>query len=162
MRRAFTLLELLIVITLAGVMTLLSLNFIDTKSLSKDALKTKIQSHFSIISSAVFQCKELSDAMPIQPNGSLANATPLNMLECNTTVPYPLDGGKGVFIPPPLSGFTAYTATENGNDFYITTTAPLASTNDEILTDLSAKYSANQFELTHDATTAYLNFYLSR
>ena len=162
MRKAFSLLELLLVVALAGAMAIFSFSIMDTKSLSKDVIKTQFQSHLMVISSAIFQCKELSDAMPIDANGSLASASVLNTLECNTSTPYLLDGANGSFIPPPLTGFTPYTATENGTDFYISTTTTLASTNDEVLQDLEAKYSLNQYELTHDATTAYLNFYLSR
>lgn len=100
--------------------------------------------------------------MPIQSNGSLANNTLLNTLDCNTSTPYPLDGGKGTFIPPPLNNFTDYTATQNGSEFYITTTTAINSRNDDVLKDLNSTYSAQQYVLTYDTSTAYLNFYISR
>ena len=162
MRRAFSLLELLIVIALLGVMAIFSSNYIDITSISKSNIKTEFKSHFNIISSAILYCKELSNVMPIQNGGSPANATLLTVLECNTSTPYLLDGGKGSFIPPPVTGATAYTATQTGSEFYFSTTAVLDSRNDEVLQELESDYSTNQFELTHDATTAYLKFYLSR
>lgn len=162
MRKAFSLIELLITIALAGVMAMFTINFIDTTSLSKESIKTELQSHLNIITSAVFQCKELSNVMPIQSDGSPASSTLLNTLECNTSTVYQLDGGKGVFIPPALNGFTDYTATQSGTEFYITTTATINSRNDDVLQDLNSSYSANQYVLTYDATTAFLNFYISR
>jgi len=162
MRKAFSLLELLIVIALLGAMTILGTNYMNVTSLSKSNIRTQLQSHFNIISSAVLYCKELSNSMPLQNDGSPANSTLLTVLECNTTTPYLLDGGKGSFIPPPVTGMTAYTATHSGSEFYFSTTATLNSDNDEVLQELESKYSSNQYELTHDATTAYLKFYLSR
>ena len=100
--------------------------------------------------------------MPLQVGGALASASLLDTLECNTSTPYALDGGKGSFIPPPLTDFSAYTATESGTEFYFSTTAVKDSRNDEVLQTLETAYSSNQYVLTHDATTAYLKFYLSR
>lgn len=163
MRKAFSLIELLITVALAGAMAIFISSFIDIDTLTKDNVKTQLQSHLNIISSSILQCKELSNAMPIDSNGSiLANNTPLNSLECNTTTPYSLDGGKGSFIPPSLSGFTSYTATESGDEFYISTTTPITSRNYDVLKDLNTTYSSQQYVLTDDTTTATLNFYLSR
>ena len=100
--------------------------------------------------------------MPVENNTTLANGILVSALECNTTTPYQLDGGKGVFIPPAITGFTDYNATESGTEFYFSTTTTIDSTNDEVLQDLNSSYSTNQYELTYDATTATLKFYLSR
>ncbi len=162
MRKAFSLIELLLTVALAGAMAIFSFSYIDSATLSKESIKTELQSHLNLISSAIFQCKELSNSMPIQSNGSLANNTLLNTLDCNTSTPYPLDGGKGTFIPPPLNNFTDYTATQNGSEFYITTTTAINSRNDDVLKDLNSTYSAQQYVLTYDTSTAYLNFYISR
>lgn len=162
MRKAFSLIELFLVITLAGVMIILAHNYLDTQTISKEQTKAELQSHLNIITATIFQCKELSNMLPIQSNGSPASNTLIDTLECNTTVPYALDGGRGGFIPQPLSDFTAYKATQNGTEFFISTTTAVNSINDEILQDLQTIYSANQYSITHDATTAYLNFYISR
>ena len=162
MKKAFSLLELIIAIALAGVIAVLSTNFINFSTISKINIKSELQSHFNIISATILQCKELSNIMPIQIDGSPAAGTLVNTLECNTTTPYALDGGKGSFIPKALTGFTAYTATQSENIFYFSTTASIDSYNDEVLQDLNNSYSINQYELTHDATTAYMKFYLSR
>ncbi|MCW8894801.1 MAG: prepilin-type N-terminal cleavage/methylation domain-containing protein [Sulfurimonas sp.] len=162
MRQAFSLLELLLAIALAGVMAYTASFYLDIDSISKQNVKTQLQSHFNIITSVILQCKEHSNVFPIQSNGSLASGTLLSTLECNTTTPYQLDGGKGSFIPPALDNFTAYTATQNGSEFYFSTTTAINSVNDEVLLELNTTYSPNQYELTHDATTAFLNFYLSR
>lgn len=136
--------------------------YLDIDSISKQNIKTQLQSHFNVITSVILQCKEYSNVFPIQNNGSLASATLLNTLECNTSTPYLLDGGKGSFIPPALENFTQYRATQNGSEFYFSTSTPLNSVNDEVLIELNSTFSANQYLLTHDASTAYLNFYLSR
>lgn len=162
MKKAFSLLELIVAIALAGVIALLSTNFINFSTISKINIKSELQSHFNIISATILQCKELSNLMPLQTDGSPANDTLLNTLECNTTTPYTLDGGRGSFIPKALSGFTEYKATQNGNNFYFSTTTALDSNNYEVLQELNSSYSSNQYELTNDATTAYLNFYISR
>ncbi len=162
MRKAFSLIELLITIALAGAMAIFSFSYIDSTTLSKDTITTQLQSHLNLITSAIFQCKELSNSMPIQSDGSLANNTLLNTLDCNTSTPYQLDGGKGTFIPPPLNNFTDYRATQNGSEFYISTTTTINSRNDDVLKDLNSTYSAQQYVLTYDTSTAYLNFYISR
>ncbi len=161
-RKAFSLIELFLVIALSGAMIIIAFNFIDTKTLSKEQIKTQLQSHFNIISATILQCKELSNMMPLQNNGTPASNTLLDTLECNTTIPYALDGGKGGFIPKPLSDFTPYTATQNGDEFYFSTATATASFSGEALQELQSGYSVNQYELTNDATTTYLNFYLSR
>lgn len=162
MRQAFSLLELLVAIALAGTMATFTFTYLDTTTLTKESTKAQLQSHFSTISAAIFQCKELSNAMPVENNTTLANGILVSALECNTTTPYQLDGGKGVFIPPAITGFTDYNATESGTEFYFSTTTTIDSTNDEVLQDLNSSYSTNQYELTYDATTATLKFYLSR
>lgn len=162
MRQAFSLLEIFIGIALAGVMAYTTSFFLDTESISKQNIKTQIQSHLNIISSVILQCKEYSNTFPVQSDGSLANDTLLNTLDCNTSTPYALDGGKGSFIPPALDSFTAYTAKQTGSEFYFTTTTAINSVNDEVLLELNTTYSPNQYELTYDTTTAFLNFYLSR
>ena len=143
-------------------MVILSFSYLNVSTLSKQNIKTELQSHFNIITATILQCKELSNAMPIQNDGSLASATLLNTLECNTSTPYLLDGGKGSFIPKPVNTFTAYTATQNASEFYFSTTTTINSYSDEVLQELQSNYSANQYELTYDASTAYLRFYLSR
>lgn len=162
MKKAFSLLELLLVIALSGVMALLSLNYLNTATLSKSIIKTELQSHFNLISSAILYCEELSGLMPLQSDGSLASDTLVSELECKSSTPYLLDGGKGSFIPPAPTGMTAYKATQSGSSFYFSTTALLGSRNDEALQELQSSYSAQQYLLSHDATTATLYFYLSR
>ena len=162
MKKAFSLIELLLTIALAGVMVILSFNYINIQTLSQENTKTEFQSHLNIITASILQCKELSNIMPIKNDGSLADDTFLDTLECNTSTPYPIDGGKGSFIPEPLIGFTNYTAKQIGSMFYFTTTTPIDSNNYEVLEDLQNNYSSNQYELSDDGTTASINFYLSR
>ncbi|MFK5937017.1 MAG: prepilin-type N-terminal cleavage/methylation domain-containing protein [Sulfurimonas sp.] len=162
MRKAFSLLELLIVIALSGVMAMLAFNYRDMETISQENIKLELQSHFNIITATILQCKEYSGIMPIQSNGSEASGTLLNTLDCNTTTPYALDGGKGSFMPLPLNNFTAYTATQTASEFYFSTTTTINSYNAKVLQELQATYSTNQYELTSDATTTTLKFYLSR
>lgn len=141
-------------------MVTLSFNYLDVSTLSKQDTKTQLQSHFNIISAIVLQCKELSNVMPIQNGGSLASDTLLNTLECNTSTPYEINGGRGAFIPKALNSFTEYKATQIGSQFYFSTSTTMNSSNDEVLQDLQSNYSANQF--IYDAPTASMKFYLSR
>ena len=162
MRQAFSLLEIFIAIALAGVMAYTTSFFLDTTTISKQNIKTQIQSHLNIITSVILQCKEYSNAFPVQSDGSLASSTLLSTLECNTTTPYALDGGKGSFIPPALDNFTDYTATQNGSEFYFSTTTPTNSINYDVLLELDTAYSPNQYDLNTTTATTILNFYLSR
>lgn len=143
-------------------MAVLSFNYLNISTLSKENIKTKLQSQINLITATVFQCKEYSNSFPIQNGGLLANDSLLNSLECNTSTPYALDGGKNSFIPIPIAGFTSYTATQKGNEFYFSTSAELNSNNDEALKELNSTYSANQYELIYVETNATLNFYISR
>jgi hypothetical protein len=110
----------------------------------------------------VFQCKSLSEQMPNQAGGANASDTNLTALECNTSTPYQFDGGRNGFAPVPPTGFTAYTATETGTAFYITTTAENNSTQDKALISLALNYTSTQATLEHNATSATFKFYLSR
>jgi len=161
-KKAFSLIELLVAITLLGVMAILSFSYLNVTTLSKQNIKTEFQSHLNIITATILQCKDLSNTMPTQAGEVLASGTLLNTLTCNTSPTYQLDGGHGSFIPPPLLNFTAYKATQVGEIFYFTTTTPLASANYEVLQELQNSYSVNQYSLTDNGTTATLNFYLSR
>ena len=162
MRKAFSLFELLMTVALAGAMAFFANSYFNTKSISKESIKLEFKSHLNIISATILQCKEYSGVMPVQINDSLASDTSMKSLKCNTTDSYPLDGGKGSFIPLALNSFTEYTATQNANEFYFSTTTPKNSYNYEVLVELNSTYSPNQYELTDDGTTATLNFYLSR
>lgn len=125
--------------------------------------KSTIQSHANLIESMVFQCKNLSEQFPEDlTTNTLANNTLLTELECNASTPYSFNGGHDGFVPVPPSGFSAYTATETGNTYYITTTAENNSTQDNALIKLTAYYTPQQATLEHNATHAKFKFYLSR
>lgn len=162
MRKAFSLIEVLVAVALAGAIAFFTISYIDAASLSKESIKTELKAQFNLITSIVLRCKELSNSMPTQTNETLANATALNTLQCNTSPAYAIDGGQGAFIPVVPKGFTPYIATQSGNTFFITTTAKVDSRNYEVLQDLNTSYSTNQYVLTDDTTTATLNFYISR
>ena len=98
-------------------MTILSVNYLNVDTLSQQNTKTQFQSHLNIITASILQCKELSNVMPID-GGAFASDTLLNTLDCNTSIPYSLNGERGSFIPNPLTGFTVYKATQVGSEFY--------------------------------------------
>ncbi|MDF1874949.1 hypothetical protein JHD48_04295 [Sulfurimonas sp. SAG-AH-194-I05] len=162
MRSAFSFLELVIVITLSGIMAILSFSYLNISTLAKQNTKTQFQSHISILSAMILQCKELSNSMPVQSDDSLANDTLLSTLDCNTTVRYTLDGGRGSFVPKPLIGFSEYKATQTGSEFYFSTIVDRNSNNNTVLESLEDDFSSNQYILTQDATTTLMKFYLSR
>ncbi len=161
-KKAFTLVEVLLTIFLVGVMSALGYFYISITGLKQAEYKTALQSQFNLIESMVFQCKSLSEQMPNQVGGANALDTNLTDLECNTSTPYSLDGGRNGFVPIPPVGFTAYKATEVGPTFYISTTADNNSTQDEAFKRLALNYTSRQAELNHSTTTATFKFYLSR
>jgi len=162
MKKAFTLIEVALTVFLAGVISAVGYFYLNTDSLKRSKYKTAVQSQINLIESMVFQCKSLSEQMPNQIGGANALDTNLSNLECNTSTPYVFDGGRNGFVPIPPVGFTAYTATETGTTFYISTTTDNNSTQDEALQRLALNYTSTQAELNHSATTATFKFYLSR
>ncbi|MDP2077875.1 MAG: prepilin-type N-terminal cleavage/methylation domain-containing protein [Sulfuricurvum sp.] len=161
-KKAFTLIEVALTIFLVGVISTLGYFYLNTDNLKRSQYKTAIQSQINLIESMVFQCKSLSEQMPNQVGGADASDTNLTSLECNTSTPYAFDGGRNGFVPVPPTGFTAYTATETGTEFYIMTTAENNSTQDEALVSLALNYTSTQATLDHNATSATFKFYLSR
>lgn len=161
--KAFTLIELAVTIFLAGLLGSLGYFYLNTSNFQKLHYETALQSHINLIESMVFQCKSLSEQFPKELNtSSVASNTLLTQLECNTSVPYALDGGKNGFVPFPPTGFSSYTATESGTIFYVQTTAENNSTQDEALKKLILSYTSTQATLEHNATSAIFKFYLSR
>jgi prepilin-type N-terminal cleavage/methylation domain-containing protein len=108
MKNAFSMIELLIAITLMGVMATLAFNYINIETISKENIKTEFQAQLNLITATILQCKELSNAMPIDANGSLANNSILSSMDCNTTTPYALNGGHSGFIPATMRDFSAF------------------------------------------------------
>jgi len=161
LKKAFSIIELIVAIILLGIMATLSINYYNTSTISKQSIKSQLQSHLEIITATVLQCKELSGIMPLQDDGSLADDTDLNTLECNTTTTYKIDGQRGGFIPKPLKDFTTYKATQTDNEFYFKTTTPLGSYNDDVLVELNSTYSSSQYELSDDGNDRTMKFYLS-
>lgn len=161
-KKAFTLVEIILTVFLVGVISAVGYFYLNTESLKRSQYKTAIQSQINLIESMVFQCKSLSEQMPNQAGGANASDTNLTALECNTSTPYQFDGGRNGFVPVPPTGFTAYTATETGTAFYITTTAENNSTQDKALISLALNYTSTQATLEHNATSATFKFYLSR
>lgn len=161
-KKAFTLVEIIITILLLGIMAVLNYFYFDMSTMNRSKYMSILQSHFNAIEAMTFQCKSLSEQMPNQVGGANAADTNLTLLECNTSTPYAFNGGRYGFVPIPPTGFTAYTATETGSIFYVTTTAENNSTQDEAFRKLILNYTSQQAELNHSATTASFNFFLSR
>ena len=162
-RSAFTQIEIAMTVFLAGLMGALTYYYINLSTLNRSQYKSALQSHFNLIESMVFQCKSLSEQFPKELNSSTnASDTLLTELECNTSTPYSLNGGKNGFIPLPPTGFAPYKATETGSVFYVMTSADNNSTQDDALKDLILNYTSQQASLDHNATSAIFKFYLSR
>lgn len=162
-RNAFTQIEIALSVFLAGLMGALTYYYINLSSLNRSQYKSALQSHFNLIESMVFQCKSLSEQFPKELDSSTnASNTLLTELECNTSIPYSLNGGRNGFIPLPPTGFTPYKATESGSIFFITTSADNNSTQDDALKNLILNYTPQQASLEHNATSAIFKFYLSR
>lgn len=161
--KAFTLIELAVTIFLAGVLGSIGFFYLNTSNLKKSQYKSTLQSHIYLIESMVFQCKMLSETFPRDINtSSIPSNTLLTNLECNTSIPYSLNGGKNGFVPIPPTGFMPYKATESGNIFYITTSAEKNSLQDDALKKLIVNYTSTQATLEYNSTSAIFKFYLSR
>lgn len=101
-RSAFTQIEIAMTVFLAGLMGALTYYYINLSTLNKSQYKSTLQSHFNLIESMVFQCKSLSEQFPKELDTSVsASDTLLTELECNTSVPYSLNGGRNGFVPLP-------------------------------------------------------------
>jgi len=162
-RNAFTQVEVALTIFLVGLMGALSYYYINTTTMARIQYQSTLQSHFNLVESMAFQCKSLSEQFPKELNTStLATNTLLTELECNTTTPYSLNGGKNGFVPVPPTGFSAYRATESGSTFYVMTSADNNSTQDNAFKKLILNYTSQQATLEHNATSAIFKFYLSR
>ena len=152
-RSAFTQIEIAMTVFLAGLMGALTYYYINLSTLNRSQYKSALQSHFNLIESMVFQCKSLSEQFPKELNSSTnASNTLLTELECNTSTPYSLNGGKNGFIPLPPTGFAPYKATETGSVFYVMTSADNNSTQDDALKDLILNYTSQQASLDHNVT----------
>lgn len=162
MKKAFSLFEIIIALTLSGVMAILFMNYVNYNTISKQNIKTSLQTHIQTITEAILQCKTLSNSFPIQSDGSLASSSILSDLDCNTTTPYALDGGKGIFIPKPLNNFDTYTATQDGSEFYFSTSVTKNTLQADVLLELNSSYSKMQYEIIDKSTKYDLKFYLSR
>ncbi|MGM0623794.1 MAG: type II secretion system protein, partial [Campylobacterota bacterium] len=99
MKKAFSLVELLVVIALSGVMATLFYNYANFGFYQQSALTTTLQTHLSSITQAALHCKNISDSLPTQMGGSEANDTPVYELECQSDPPYLLDGYDSFFMP---------------------------------------------------------------
>lgn len=161
-RQAFTIIEVAVAIFLAGLIGAVGYFYLNISYLKHSQYKTTLQSQINHIEAMVFQCKNLSEQMPNQSGGADALNTPLETLECNTSTPYSFDGSRYSFVPIPPAGFTPYTATESGSDFFITTTTENNTTQDEALKSLIPLFTPTQANLNHNATHATFSFYLSR
>jgi hypothetical protein len=162
-RKAFSFLEMALTIFLAGVIGAVSYYFLNLTTLNAINYKSSLQSHINLIESMTFQCKSLSEQFPKNLGDSTnASNTLLSDLECNTSTPYPFDGGKNGFVPVPPGEFSPYRATESGSEFYISTTAENNSTEDKALEKLIINYTPTQASLEHNETSATFKFYLSR
>lgn len=158
MKKAFSLLELLLAIALSGAMAYFAISYINYTTQSRQKIKTEFLNQLNLISASIFQCKILSNQFPVKETSALANDTLVSDLECNTTTPYDLDGGKNSFIPKTLSGFSPFRATQNANEFYFSTSTTVGTLQDEVLKELNSTFSANQYEYTNGS----IKFYLSR
>lgn len=162
-RQAFTLIEIALTIFLAGVIGAVSYYYLNLSTLNALNYKSSLQAQINLIESMTFQCKSLSEQFPKElDSNSRASNTLLTELECNTTVPYPFNGGKNGFVPIPPSGFGAYHATETGSAFYVMTYTENNSTQDDALKKLITNYNSQQASLEHNDTSAIFKFYLSR
>jgi len=162
-KKAFTQIEVALTVFLAGLMGALTYYYVNVSTMNRIQYQSTLQSHFNLLESMVFQCKSLSEQFPKDLNTSTNAAnTLLTHLDCNTTTPYSLDGGRNGFVPVPPNGFSAYRATESGSIFYVMTSADNNSTESKALEKLILNYTSRQATLEHNATSAIFKFYLSR
>jgi len=162
-KKAFTQIEVALTVFLAGLMGALTYYYVNVSTMNRIQYQSTLQSHFNLLESMVFQCKSLSEQFPKDLNTSTNAAnTLLTQLDCNTSTPYSLDGGRNGFVPVPPNGFSTYRATESGSTFYVMTSADNNSTESKALEKLILNYNSRQATLEYNATSAIFKFYLSR
>lgn len=163
-KKAFTQIEVAMTVFLAGLMGALTYYYVNVSTMNRLQYQSTLQSHFNLLESMVFQCKSLSEQFPKDLNATSMNAsdTLITQLECNTSTPYSLNGGRNGFVPVPPNGFSAYKATESGNTFYIMTSADNNTTESKAFDKLILNYTSRQATLEHNVTSAIFKFYLSR
>ncbi len=162
LRKGFTFFEAVLAIALIGVMGGISFYYLNVSTLSSIQQKTQLQSHITLISSMVLECKSYSEQMPKQIGSADAAGTPAQQLECQTSPVYLLNGGKIGFVPLPPNGFDPYTATESGGSFFITLSANQGSVGDKVLESIGSTYLPQQATFHYAGGKALLDIYLSR
>ncbi len=162
-RKGFTLFEALLAIALIGVMGFFSFTYLNISTLTSTQAKAQLQTHITLLSSMVLECKTLSESMPKQTGGANANATYMDQLVCQTTPTYNLNGGRHAFVPKSPTGFDTYTATELGGDFFITFAALHGSVEAKVLESIFNGYLPTQATFNPNiGGKAVLNVYLAR
>ncbi len=159
-RSGFTLLEALLAIALIGVMGAVSFTYLNISTLTSTQEKSQLQTHITLLSSMVLECKTLSESMPKQSGGGNASSTLMSELVCQTTPTYLLNGGKHAFVPKPPTGFDPYTATELGGVFTLTLTATAGN---KVLESIYNGYLPTQATFNSNVGgRAVLSIYLAR
>lgn len=161
-RKGFTFFEAILSIALIGVMGVISFYYLNVSTLSSTQQKAQLQSHITLLTSMILECKSLSEKMPKQVGGANAVLTPLSQLECQTSPVYLLNGGKSGFVPLAPNGFDPYTASESGGSFFITLSANQGSSGDAVLSSLFSGYLPAQAAFSYAGGKAILDIYLSR
>lgn len=162
MRNGFSFFEAILSIALIGVMGAISFYYLNVSTLSSTQQKAQLQSHVTLLTSMILECKSLSEVMPKQVGGANASSTLVTQLECQTAPTYLLNGGKSGFVPVPPGGYDPYSATEAGGSFYITLSANQGSAADAVLQSVASGYLPAQAAFQYAGGKAILNIYLSR
>jgi len=162
-RNGFSLVEALLAIALLGVMGGLTFYYLNISTLTSTQAKSQLQTHITLLSSMVLECKTLSESMPKQSGGANASSTLVSDLVCQTTPTYNLNGGRHAFVPKPPTGFDTYTATELGGDFFITFATLHGSVEAKVLESIYNGYLPTQATFNPNiGGKAVLNVYLAR
>lgn len=137
-----------------------SFTYLNISTLTSTQEKSQLQTHITLLSSMVLECKTLSEKMPKQSGGSNASATLVSDLVCQTIPTYSLNGGRHGFVPKPPSGYDSYTATESGGIFTLTLSATAGN---KVLESIYNGYLPTQATFnTNVGGKAVLTIYLAR
>lgn len=163
MKKAFSLVEVLLAVTLISVIAILSTrNFLNFDTINIYTKSIKLQSDITLITTMIIDCKDTSLSFPKNIDNSPAYENLLRDLECKSDVPYMLDGGKVGFIPQLGSGFSDWFASEVGGSFYIFASAQKNTNHSQILKTLYNSYPKNQvmYDTNSSTTEDIFRFYI--
>jgi hypothetical protein len=118
LKRAFSVVELLLVIAVISAMAFLSKKYINIDLISETKITTTIKSQIVSISTILLKCKSQSNKFP-KYNGNDANDNELTNMKCQTTNPYYIIEDNSMLKNQEINDLSNWYAKEDNYKFNI-------------------------------------------